>query len=588
MNAAVPLHDEEPPPGESVAAPPSVPPAESLAPVLAAALDEGVIAHAVSEAERTGRSAVEILKETSGMAPLDLAQAVANALDFRYVAGDELASLEPAFDVLPPSEATRRSCAVVRTPSGLLAMVADPFDTALRSWLETRTAEVLEWAVAAHHELANFIARRAEALRAIDAVLSQAEAEGSTGTSPDNLSYVSISEDASPIVRLVHSTVYDALRAGASDIHLESTAGGLTVRYRIDGVLVNIASVSGTAVAEQVISRIKVMSELDIAERRVPQDGRFTIALDRRPIDFRVSVIPSIFGEDAVLRALDKQALTERLQGLRLDALGFDIRVVTQLRRLSSLPYGMLLVTGPTGSGKTTTLYAAISETQTGSDKIVTIEDPVEYQLQGVLQIPVNEKKGLTFARGLRSILRHDPDKIMVGEIRDSETAQIAIQSALTGHLVFTTVHANNVFDVVSRFTHMGVDTYSFVSALSGVLAQRLIRIVCEQCAERHVPTRQLLEESQLSVAASAAYNFTIGRGCQHCRGSGYRGRKAIGELLVLNDELREAIINRAPVRQLKELSQKGGVRLIRSVALDLVRRGETTLEEVNRVTVMA
>jgi general secretion pathway protein E len=382
--------------------------------------------------------------------------------------------------------------------------------------------------------------------------------------------------------------VYDALRAGASDIHLESTAGGLTVRYRIDGVLVNIASVSGTAVAEQVISRIKVMSELDIAERRVPQDGRFTIALDRRPIDFRVSVIPSIFGEDAVLRALDKQALTERLQGLRLDALGFDMRVVTQLRRLSTLPYGMLLVTGPTGSGKTTTLYAAISETQTGSDKIVTIEDPVEYQLQGVLQIPVNEKKGLTFARGLRSILRHDPDKIMVGEIRDSETAQIAIQSALTGHLVFTTVHANNVFDVVSRFTHMGVDTYSFVSALSGVLAQRLIRIVCEQCAERHVPTRQLLEESQLSVAASAAYNFTIGRGCQHCRGTGYRGRKAIGELLVLNDELREAIINRAPVRQLKELSQKGGVRLIRSVALDLVRRGETTLEEVNRVTVMA
>jgi general secretion pathway protein E len=588
MNAVVPLHDEEPPPDESGVAPPSAPPAEPLATALAIALEEGVIAHAISEAERTGRSAVEILKETSGMAPLDLARAVANALDFRYVTGDELASLEPAFDVLPPSEATRRCCAVVRTPAGLLAMVADPFDTALRSWLETRTSEVLEWAVAAHHELANFIARRAEALRAIDAVLSQAEAEGSTGASPDNLSYVSISEDASPIVRLVHSTVYDALRAGASDIHLESTAGGLTVRYRIDGVLVNIASVSGTAVAEQVISRIKVMSELDIAERRVPQDGRFTIALDRRPIDFRVSVIPSIFGEDAVLRALDKQALTERLQGLRLDALGFDMRVVTQLRRLSLLPYGMLLVTGPTGSGKTTTLYAAISETQTGSDKIVTIEDPVEYQLQGVLQIPVNEKKGLTFARGLRSILRHDPDKIMVGEIRDSETAQIAIQSALTGHLVFTTVHANNVFDVVSRFTHMGVDTYSFVSALSGVLAQRLIRIVCEQCAERHVPTRQILEESQLSVAASAAYNFTIGRGCQHCRGSGYRGRKAIGELLVLNDELREAIINRAPVRQLKELSQKGGVRLIRSVALDLVRRGETTLEEVNRVTVMA
>jgi general secretion pathway protein E len=589
MNAVVSLPDQASPLQDEqvdAAAEPAIQvPAQMPA---AVPLDEAVIARAIADAARTGRSTIDILKETAGRAPADLAQALAAALDYRFVGGEELSMLEPAFDILPPSEATRRFCAVARSSNGFLAIVADPFDSALRSWLETRTTEVLEWAVAAHHELANFIARRAEALRAIDSVLQQAEAEGSANTGPDNLSYVSISEDSSPIVRLVHSTVYDALRAGASDIHLESTANGLHVRYRIDGVLVSIATVSGMAVAEQVISRIKVMSELDIAERRVPQDGRFSIALDRRPIDFRVSVIPSIFGEDAVLRALDKQALTERLHGLRLDVLGFDMRVVTQLRRLSSLPYGMLLVTGPTGSGKTTTLYAAISETQTGSDKIVTIEDPVEYQLQGVLQIPVNEKKGLTFARGLRSILRHDPDKIMVGEIRDSETAQIAIQSALTGHLVFTTVHANNVFDVVSRFTHMGVDTYSFVSALSGVLAQRLIRVVCEQCAERHVPSRQLLEESQLSVAASAAYNFTIGRGCQHCRGSGYRGRKAIGELLVLNDELREAIINRAPVRQLKELSQKGGVRLIRSVALDLVRRGETTLEEVNRVTVMA
>jgi general secretion pathway protein E len=586
MNAVVSLpHVAQPPPDEpaKAASEVEVAPARAHAP-----LDEAVIARAVAEAARAGRSTIDILKETSGLAPAELAEAVAAALDYRFVGGEVLSMLEPAFDILPPSEATRRFCAVVRSTNGYLAIVADPFDLGLRSWLETRTADVLDWGVAAHHELANFIARRAEALRAIDSVLSQAEAQGNASSGPDNLSYVSISEDSSPIVRLVHSTVYDALRAGASDIHLESTANGLNVRYRIDGVLVNIATVSGMAVAEQVISRIKVMSELDIAERRVPQDGRFSIALDRRPIDFRVSVIPSIFGEDAVLRALDKQALTERLHGLRLDVLGLDMRVVTQLRRLSSLPYGMLLVTGPTGSGKTTTLYAAISETQTGSDKIVTIEDPVEYQLQGVLQIPVNEKKGLTFARGLRSILRHDPDKIMVGEIRDSETAQIAIQSALTGHLVFTTVHANNVFDVVSRFTHMGVDTYSFVSALSGVLAQRLIRVVCEQCAEPHVPSRQLLEESQLPVAASAAYNFTIGRGCQHCRGSGYRGRKAIGELLVLNDELREAIINRAPVRQLKELSLKGGVRLIRSVALDLVRRGETTLEEVNRVTVMA
>jgi general secretion pathway protein E len=553
-----------------------------------ARLDEPLLARALAEAQRSGRPTLDLLKETSKLSPVELAQALARALDYRFLGGEELSALEPAFDIIPPSEATRRSCVLVREAHGLLALVADPFDTGVRNWLETRTGDSLDWGVAASNELADFIARRAAGLRAIDAVLSQAEPPGAATNGPDNLSYVSISEDASPIVRLVHSTVYDALRAGASDIHLESTASGLTVRYRIDGVLVTIASVSGTGVAEQVISRLKVMSDLDIAERRVPQDGRFSIALDRRPIDFRVSIIPSIFGEDAVLRALDKQALTERLQGLRLDALGFDARVVSQVRRLSSLPYGMLLVTGPTGSGKTTTLYAAISETQTGSDKIVTIEDPVEYQLQGVLQIPVNEKKGLTFARGLRSILRHDPDKIMVGEIRDSETAQIAIQSALTGHLVFTTVHANNVFDVVSRFTHMGVDTYSFVSALSGVLAQRLIRIVCEQCAEPRAPSRELLEESQLSVAASAAFNFTVGRGCQHCRGSGFRGRKAIGELLVLNDEMREAIINRAPVRQLKEMSKKDGVRLIRSVALDLVRRGETTLEEVNRVTVMA
>jgi len=552
------------------------------------ALDEALLTRAMLAAEESNTSPLDVLRETSGLSGVDLARALAALLDYRYMGAEELSSLTPSFDLLPAAEATRRRCVVARAKGGILAILADPFNTALRGWLEIRIAEPIEWALADAGELAGLIVRHAESLRAIDSVLPDAEAHGGLSANVDNLSYVSISEDASPVVRLVHSTVYDALRAGASDIHLESTAGGLVVRYRIDGVLVQIATVSGTAVAEQVISRIKVMSELDIAERRVPQDGRFTIALDNRPIDFRVSVIPSIFGEDAVLRALDKQALTERMNGLRLDTLGFDPAVVAKMRRLSLLPYGMLLVTGPTGSGKTTTLYAAISETQTGNDKIVTIEDPVEYQLQGVLQIPVNEKKGLTFARGLRSILRHDPDKIMVGEIRDPETAQIAIQSALTGHLVFTTVHANNVFDVVSRFTHMGVDTYSFVSALSGVLAQRLIRIVCEQCAERYVPARKLLEQSGLSASESASYNFCIGRGCPHCRGTGYRGRKAIGELLVMTDEIREAVIARAPVRQLKELSQRSGVRLIHSVAMDLVRRGETTLEEVNRVTVMA
>jgi general secretion pathway protein E len=551
-------------------------------------IEEAALAQALRAAEQSGESPLDLLREASGLSGADVSRGLAALLEYRWIGARELAGLTPAFDLLPAAEATKRRCIVVREAGALVAIVADPFDTGLRGWLEIRIREPIQWALADGGEIVASATRHAESLRAIDSVLPDAQAHAGDSSSLDNLSYVSISQDASPVVRLVHSTVYDALRAGASDIHLETTAGGLVVRYRIDGVLVHIATVSGSAVAEQVISRIKVMSELDIAERRVPQDGRFSIALDNRPIDFRVSVIPSIFGEDAVLRALDKQALTERMNGLRLDTLGFDPGVVAKMRRLSTLPYGMLLVTGPTGSGKTTTLYAAISETQTGNDKIVTIEDPVEYQLQGVLQIPVNEKKGLTFARGLRSILRHDPDKIMVGEIRDPETAQIAIQSALTGHLVFTTVHANNVFDVVSRFVHMGVDSYSFVSALSGVLAQRLIRIICEQCAERYVPPRALLDQSQLSAADSAGYEFSIGRGCSHCRGTGYRGRKAIGELLVMTDEIREAIIARAPVRQLKEISQRSGVRLIHAVAMDLVRRGETTLEEVNRVTVMA
>jgi general secretion pathway protein E len=295
-----------------------------------------------------------------------------------------------------------------------------------------------------------------------------------------------------------------------------------------------------------------------------------------------------VHGEDAVLRILDRQALTDALQGLRLDALGFQDDVVERLRRLAELPHGMLLVTGPTGSGKTTTLYAAISETNTGRDKIVTIEDPVEYQLPGVLQIPVNEKKGLTFARGLRSILRHDPDKIMVGEIRDPETAQIAIQSALTGHLVFTTVHANSALDVLGRFAHMQIDAYALVSALNGILAQRLVRLVCEPCAEPARPAPEAIRRSGLSPEAVAGWSFRAGRGCAQCRGTGYRGRRAIGELLVLNDALREAIVARAPARQLRELAQAGGSRLIRSVALELVRDGATTLLEADRVTALA
>jgi general secretion pathway protein E len=574
-------------PASSVTAITGNPTGEVVAAAANAGIDEALIARAMQEAERANRQVYEVLAETSGLTGDDYAQALAQAFDYRFIPAHELAQLAPDFSVLTPADATRRHCVVVHEHERLVAIFTDPFDQALRGWLELRLTAPLEWALAGRDELANLVARSAEALRAIDSVLPTAQEGAKREEGVDNLSYVRISEDTSPVVRLVHSTVYDALRAGASDIHLESSAVGLLVRYRLDGVLADVATVRGVELAEQIISRIKVMSELDIAERRIPQDGRFKIAVNGRPIDFRVSIIPSIFGEDAVLRILDKQALT-KMSGLRLDVLGFDDPIVAQLRRLSGLPYGMLLVTGPTGSGKTTTLYAAISESQTGRDKIITIEDPVEYQLPGVLQIPVNEKKGLTFARGLRSILRHDPDKIMVGEIRDPETAQIAIQSALTGHLVFTTVHANNVFDVVSRFVHMGVDSHGFVSALSAVLAQRLVRIVCEQCSEAYMPSRELLEESRVSVVLSASFKFRKGRGCGHCRGTGYHGRKAVGELMVLNDEIREAIVARVPVRQLKELARQAGVQLIRGSALDLVRRGLTTVEEVNRVTIMA
>ena len=567
------------------AAPDALP---AAAPQVAAPLADELVRSAIEAAAASGRTPVELLAETSGLTGDGLAQALGAALHYPVLDSAALMDLPPAFDLLGPADAAKRGCVIVKRGAESLAVLGNPFDTTLRGWLELRIAEPLHWYLAAPGEIVAYVAKHEQDLRAMDAAAVQSEGEIALDSDVENISFATISADSSPVVKLVHSTVYDALRAGASDIHLETRPGGLAVRYRVDGVLVHIATLGGADLCEQVISRIKVMSELDIAERRVPQDGRFKLALKGRPIDFRVSVIPSVHGEDAVLRILDKQTLTDELKGLRLDALGFDPEVVRRIRRLSQLPYGMLLVTGPTGSGKTTTLYAAISETNTGHDKIVTIEDPVEYQLAGVLQIPVNEKKGLTFARGLRSILRHDPDKIMVGEIRDPETAQIAIQSALTGHLVFTTVHANNVFDVLGRFAHMEVDAYAFVSALNGILAQRLVRVICEQCAEPTQPSPELITQSGLLMPAVNDWHFRGGRGCAHCRGTGYKGRKAIGELLVLNDELREAIVARAPARRLKELAEASGSRLMRPAALDLVQRGITTLLEANRVTAMA
>src|SRR3954463_10892289 len=394
--------------------------------------------------------------------------------------------------------------------------------------------------------------------------------------------------DTSPIIRLVDTTIFTALQRRASDIHIETRDDSVVIKFRIDGVLTQAMPPIGKEHHSTVISRIKVMSELDISERRGPQDGRFCVKYNGRALDFPVSIMPSIHGEDAVLRVLDKESMSEKFRTLTLDVVGFDEEETRRFRRYIREPYGMVLVTGPTGSGKTTTLYAAVNEIKTDEDKIITIEDPVEYQLRGVLQIPVNEKKGLTFVRGLRSILRHDPDKIMVGEIRDPETAQIAIQAALTGHLVFTTVHANSVFDVIGRFSHMGVDPYSFVSALNGIAAQRLVRLLCTHCAVEEVPDEELVAGSGIAQEQASMFRFRGGKGCGQCRGSGYRGRNAIAEMLVLNDEIRELIVAKEPIRRIKEAAKRNGTRFLREAALDMVRLGQTSLQEANRVTIVA
>lgn len=535
-----------------------------------------------------GACLIEVLQELSGLADTEFVDQLAERFHCPALDMTQLHMLQPAFDVVSYHDALKRGCIAVRDDIGTtLFLFSDPFDPGLRAWAQGAVTQLAAWRLVHHTDLQAFLAKQEHHIRAVDDALLNADVvDGSTEQT--DISLRSIGEDASPVVKLVNSALYDALKAGASDIHLECTAQGLVIKNRIDGVLNRIGEVRGRETAEQAVSRIKVMAELDIAERRIPQDGRFKAVLDGREVDFRVSVMPSIFGEDAVLRILDKKSLSDELKGFSLDSLGFEAAIMKEIRRLAGEPYGMLLMTGPTGSGKTTTLYAILTEINKGLDKIVTIEDPIEYQLPGVLQIPVNEKKGLTFARGLRSILRHDPDKIMVGEIRDAETAHIAIQSALTGHLVFTSVHANNVFDVMNRFMHMDVDPYSFVSALNGVLAQRLVRINCRHCVEPYMPDDNELNDSGLVRNSVVHYRFMRGMGCGQCRGTGYAGRKAIAEILLLNDELRELITSRASVRLIKEAARKNGTRLLREAALDLVEQGVTTLEEINRVTFVA
>ena len=472
--------------------------------------------------------------------------------------------------------------------NSLVVVVSDPSQLLVNDELSLLLGKKLIIRVATATQIGDLLKRTEQSQRVLDQATEGftlqvvSEEEGDENISMDKLTSDS---GVSPVVRLVDTVIFTALERRASDIHIETRNSEVAVKYRIDGVLQYAMQPLAKEWHSTILSRIKVMSELDIAERRVPQDGRFRVRYKGRFIDFRVSIMPSIHGEDAVLRVLDKETLSEKFRTLNLDVVGFAEHDVRKFRRYIREPYGMVLVTGPTGSGKTTTLYAAINEIKTDEDKIITIEDPVEYQVRGITQIPVNEKKGLTFARGLRSILRHDPDKIMVGEIRDQETAQIAIQSALTGHLVFTTVHANNVTDVIGRFINMGVEPYNFVSALNCILAQRLVRVICPNCKKQVQLPPQVLQEAGLDPKEWADVALYEGAGCLECSGSGFHGRTAICELLDLSDRIREMIIDRRPSSEIKRAAKEEGMEFLRESGLARVRAGMTTLREINKVT---
>ena len=467
--------------------------------------------------------------------------------------------------------------------------LADPRNLNLVDELTILLGKKLRVKVATLSQISDLLKKTEQSQRVLEEVTEgfTLDVVGDEENPDETLSIDKLGADSeiAPVIKLVDTTIFSALERRASDIHIETRDQEVAIKYRIDGVLQYAMPPIAKDWHSTIISRIKVMSELDIAERRVPQDGRFRVRYKGRLIDFRVSIMPTVHGEDAVLRVLDKESMSEKFSKLSLDVVGFAEADITKFRRYIKEPYGMVLVTGPTGSGKTTTLYAALSEIKNDEDKIITIEDPVEYQIKGITQIPVNEKKGLTFARGLRSILRHDPDKILVGEIRDQETAQIAINAALTGHLVFTTVHANNVLDVLGRFLNMGVEPYNFVSALNCILAQRLVRIICEHCKKPVRYPDEMLVDSGMNPDEWRDVTFYEGEGCFECSGTGYRGRTSIHELLDLNEQIREMILDKRPASSIKAAAKESGMTFLRESALDRVRRGISTLREINKVT---
>jgi type IV pilus assembly protein PilB len=518
-----------------------------------------------------------------------LAEALAEQFSLPYV--DLNGHVVPAdlFELISATYAYQHNVVPYRRNGGTLEIViADPFDHVMLERLERLSGmpvTLLLSSKSAIHATLKRSQGTAEVLKDVSEDFRLVVVKESDEGKEEMVALEKLGDTASPVVKLVNTLLVAALQKRASDVHIETYEQGIVVKYRIDGVLYPATEILDRRHHSPLVSRLKVMAELDIAERRIPQDGRFKLRFGNRDIDFRISIMPSVFGEDVVIRILDKSAITEGLKNLRLDSLGMVPEVMRKFRKAVREPYGMVLITGPTGSGKTTTLYAALSELNANEEKIITIEDPVEYQLDGIVQIPVNEKKNLTFARGLRSILRHDPDKIMVGEIRDTETAMIAVQSALTGHLVFTTVHANNAFDVIGRFSHMGVDVYSFVSALNCVMAQRLIRLTCPQCKRPVKPDPELLELSGLDRRAHVGQAWYEGTGCDHCHGTGYRGRAAITELLDLSPRVRQMIIDRRPVNELQAAAMEEGMTTLRQSALAKALSGETTLKEINRVT---
>ncbi len=521
--------------------------------------------------------------------PERVAQALAEQFALRYVDLSGFTVSPELFARLPAAQAYALGAVPYRVDgSAIEVAVSDPYDLALPERLEQVTGARVELVLASAAAIQSVLRRSqgtAEVLRDVSEDFRLVMVKETEEGREETVSLEKLGDVASPVVRLINTLLLDAIAKRASDIHIETYEGGISTKYRVDGVLYPAIDTLDRRHHGAFVSRLKVMAELDIAEKRVPQDGRFKLRLGARDIDFRISIIPAVFGEDVVIRILDKSAITQGMRALRLESLGMSPDVLKKFRRAVREPYGMVLITGPTGSGKTTSLYAALSELDAGEEKVITIEDPVEYQLEGIVQIPVNEKKGLTFARGLRSVLRHDPDKIMVGEIRDPETAQIAVQSALTGHLVFTTVHANNAFDVIGRFTHMGVDVYSFVSALNCVMAQRLVRLVCPQCRREVRADDALLELSGLDPERHRGHAWFEGAGCAACNGTGYRGRAAITEFLDLSVRVRQMIMERRPAAELQETAIREGMTTLRQSAVAKALAGETTLREINRVT---